>query len=90
MGTLSRGYRALRHNGKEVTNMEMSRVLVFARDMVFARERVALLVASLLQAGWFTKPLLSPKSQSNVENITRKNLIVAGGRSQCLKLHFSN
>ena len=66
MGTLSRGYRALRHNGKEVTNMEMSRVLVFARDMVFARERVALVVAPHLSTRNISLFPLHP-NQKNVE-----------------------
>ena len=66
LGTLSRGYRALRHNGKEVINVEMSGVLVFARVVVFAREKVALVVAPHLSTRNIFS-LLSPPKAKNVE-----------------------
>ena len=44
LGTLSRGF-SLRHNGKEVINVEMLGVLVVARFAALARGKVALAVA---------------------------------------------
>ena len=65
LGTLSRGF-SHRHNGKEVINMEMLGVLVIARVVALAREKVALVVAPHLSTRNIFS-LLSPPKAKNVE-----------------------
>ena len=60
LGTLSRGF-SLRHNGKEVINVEMLGVLVVARDVALAREKVALVVAPHLSTRNILSLLSPPK-----------------------------
>ena len=73
LGTLSRGYRALRHNGKEVINVEMLGVLVIARVVALAREKVALVVAPCLSTRNSLSTSLFTQSQ-NVEKFQVVNI----------------